>query len=385
LNLSNQLAVQNSVVTPGGVGIVFDSSVSGNAFTFGGLSGSANLSLLNSASTAIVLTVGKNNNTGMSYSGIVSGAGGLIKTGTGTQTLAGANTYTGATTVNGGTLAVTGSLATGSAVTVGGATATGSPILTGTGTVNGTLSIAAAGGGAAGTVNPGGVGTVGILATGSATIAGTYACDISGATADKLVVTGNLDISAATLVVTGTPTATSYVIATYTGTETGSAFAAISPALPTGYSVKVDTTNKQVLIQKSGYDSWASGKGLTAGVNDGPLQDPNNNGTSNLLEYVLNGDPLNGESPASILPTENSSGADFVFDFHRLHDSASDTTQVFQYGTDLTGWTDVAIPASGTVGIVAVTADSATIDHVTVTVPKGANTKLFGRLNVTKP
>lgn len=49
------------------------------------------------------------------FAGNAGGAGGLVKEGAGTVTLAGANTYSGATTINGGTLALSGSIA--SAVT----------------------------------------------------------------------------------------------------------------------------------------------------------------------------------------------------------------------------------------------------------------------------
>ncbi|MBI5691738.1 MAG: autotransporter-associated beta strand repeat-containing protein [Verrucomicrobia bacterium] len=49
------------------------------------------------------LTVGSNG-ASTSYSGAISGTGGLTKTGTGTLTLAGANTYSGATNVNQGTV-----------------------------------------------------------------------------------------------------------------------------------------------------------------------------------------------------------------------------------------------------------------------------------------
>jgi autotransporter-associated beta strand protein len=103
LNLANSQALQNSTVATGGTGIVFDSSVVSHAFTFGGLSGTADLALQDNASNAVTLSVGNNGST-QSYSGILSGAGGLTKVGSGTQTLIGANTYTGNTSVNGGTL-----------------------------------------------------------------------------------------------------------------------------------------------------------------------------------------------------------------------------------------------------------------------------------------
>ena len=61
--------------------------------------------------------------TSTTYTGTISGTGGLTKLGAGTQTLSGALTYTGATTLTAGTLQVNGSLVAGPTITVpGGAT-----------------------------------------------------------------------------------------------------------------------------------------------------------------------------------------------------------------------------------------------------------------------
>ncbi|MFN7339615.1 MAG: beta strand repeat-containing protein, partial [Opitutia bacterium] len=111
LRLSNQNALRGSVLNLRAGSVVFDSSVAGNAFAFGGLAGSANLALQNNAGTpaAVALTVGSAN-TDTVHTGVISGAGSLTKTGTGKLTLTGANTFSGGLVVNGGAvlLATTG-------------------------------------------------------------------------------------------------------------------------------------------------------------------------------------------------------------------------------------------------------------------------------------
>lgn len=103
LRLSNPLALQNSTLSGSAGTVTFNSSVGGNAFTLGGLEGSRNLTLQNTAGAAIELTIGANN-ANTTYSGVLSGSGSLVKSGTGEVALTGANTYAGTTTVSAGTL-----------------------------------------------------------------------------------------------------------------------------------------------------------------------------------------------------------------------------------------------------------------------------------------
>jgi fibronectin-binding autotransporter adhesin len=142
LRLFNQNALGGTTLNWTGVGaMVFDSSVSGNAFTFGGLKGNRALALQNNAGTPapITLSVGANNQS-TAYSGILSGSGSLRKVGSGTFALGAANTFTGATSIDAGTLQVNGSLSASSAVTVASAAT-----LAGSGTIGGPVSILAGG------------------------------------------------------------------------------------------------------------------------------------------------------------------------------------------------------------------------------------------------
>jgi fibronectin-binding autotransporter adhesin len=107
-------------------------NLNNNSQTIASLAGAGNVDLGSGAGATLTL----GNAAATTYSGSISGAGGLTKIGAGTQTLAGANSYTGATTIDAGTLSVNGSLAAGSAVTVN-----NGGTLAGTGTVNGTVTV----------------------------------------------------------------------------------------------------------------------------------------------------------------------------------------------------------------------------------------------------
>ena len=203
LFIGNSLAVQNSTVND-----QFNNSVQfvsglGSA-TFGGLSGSGNLTLADTAAGAVNLIAGGNGSS-TTYSGIMSGAGSFTKAGTGSLQLSASQTYTGTTRVNGGTLTLPSgvSLANSSAVTVGGASATpGSmPTLAGPGTITNGLTVNGVQlTGDAGHVAPHIGPTTGTLSVGSLTLNGGSILDLNfGApgTSDLIASSGALTLPAA--------------------------------------------------------------------------------------------------------------------------------------------------------------------------------------------
>lgn len=157
----------------------------------------------------------------------LSGAGGVTKSGAGTLKLTGTSTFGGASTVSAGTLLNNGSLGS-TAVTVStGAFFGGTGVGTNTVTINSGGTLAAGDGG------------IGSLTVAAADIDGTLAVETNGSgagTIDLLNVTGQLDISSATLSFTNIGSALDdavYVLATY-GSLVGT-FASVNT--PSGYSL----------------------------------------------------------------------------------------------------------------------------------------------------
>lgn len=61
-----------------------------------------------------------------------------------------------------------------------------------------------------------------------------------------------------------------------------------------------EATGVLSLSSGAAYDQWAAAKGLTKGVNDGKSQDPDNDGTTNLGEFALDGNPLSAASSGKV-------------------------------------------------------------------------------------
>lgn len=119
------------------------------------------------------------------------------------------------------------------------------------------------------------------------------------------------------------------------------------------------------------------------GLSDSTFEgDPEKDGIATGLEFVLNGTPTGPDQ--ILLPELDAAGANFIFTFTRRVESVAFTEQVFQYGTDLSGWTDLNItdPRASEVSLGSIVGG---LQDVTVTISKGlaAEGKLFGRLKVT--
>ncbi|MES2475667.1 MAG: autotransporter-associated beta strand repeat-containing protein [Verrucomicrobiota bacterium] len=326
-------------------------------------------------------------NTDSSFGGTIADGTGtaqvtaLTKVGLGTLTLTGNSTHSGPTQVNGGTLVIESPRSVSAASTV---TVAVDGTLGGTGTFAGTVN-------AVGSIAPGqGIGT---LTVGATVLSGTLATEISAATADKLVSTGNLNLTGATLTVTEITAGTlpSYIIAE--GNSRTGTFAQTN--LPPGYSVSYNAT--QVIVSRtaaSGYDAWKSlpANGLSAGVNDGPNQDPDLDGISNLLEFVLSGIPAGaGAANTGVLPTLQLTPTALVFSFKRADLSEGDVTLKVQWSSDLVTWgaaKEITITAVDA-GIVDVTEDdpNPATDTIAVSIPRSeaVNGKLMARIRVSRP
>ncbi len=364
----------------------------------------------------------------LTVSGIISGSTrGLTKNGLGTLTLTGANGYAGATIVAGGTLSigVGGSLAN-SAVTVqSGGTLAGVGTLAGSTTIQG---IEAPGGAGAG------------IQTFSNSLAFASTSHLQWQLADD-VTTGRgtsfdgVDVTGGTFSITSGATldlsfggAVSFLdtfwnsARTWTIADLGSGLSgdggndlftlgaitggSYSPSEGSFSVTRVADANgkKDVVLNWSAagaggsdYTIWIGSKGL-AGPSSLPDADPDLDGLTNSVEFVLGGEPNPanpGSNSVALLPAvSRNPGGDMIFTFRRKDLSETAATVAFQWSANLAFPGANLVPVLGvdstTSGVsVDVTENSpdAATDTILITVPvaKAVGGRLFGRLLVTVP
>lgn len=182
--------------------------------------------------------------------------------------------------------------------------------LGGAGTVSGPISVS-------GKLSPG-MGesaldtTIGTLTTGNAAFdaTGEYVCNIIGSGSD-LLAAGTLTVDAAAkLTLSGTPTVSSYTIATYTGAAPTQF---VASGVPSGYHLDYTEAGKIKLVADGGgtpFDTWAAGapNNLT-GPDALPGADPDKDGMKNIAEFALGGNPNSGsDNGASLAKVQDVSG-----------------------------------------------------------------------------
>src|SRR5262245_25644199 len=218
--------------------------------TVGSLAGAGNVTL-----GAATLTTGSDN-TSTTFSGTISGTGGLTKIGAGTLVLTGTNPYSGATTVNGGRLTVNGAIPNSALTVDGGAT------LGGTGTIGSAVINN-------GTLSPGNsIGTITVNGNRVMTAAASYLVEISPTSADRTNVGGSATLAGA---VQAAFAPGSYVTRTYTilsaaGGRSGTFNALTTTNLPANFTASLSYTATDVILNLTA----ALGALTTLGVPNAP-------------------------------------------------------------------------------------------------------------------
>ena len=330
------------------------------------------------------------------------GTGNLYKSGSATLTLTGTNTYTGTTTVAGGTLECTSAIALGQGpvVITSGAKLTlnltgtrqvASLSLGGVAQANGSYGSTAS---AATNKNDTYFSGTGTVTVGRAATSTTLTSSLGSTAPYGSAVTFTATVAVTGGPATGTVTFKDGVTVLGTGTlSSGRAIFATSTLAIGAHSItasyegsvtfatSVSSVFGYSVTAAPGYETWAANgaQSLTRGVNDSPMADPDGDGISNLMEFALGGAPM--VSSAAILPTFTNPGAAWVFEYNRSDAAQSTTTQVVEYGNNLSGWTPVTIPASSAV-MVEITPGSPS-DRVKVTIPNQGN-QIFVRLKVSQ-
>lgn len=127
-------------------------------------------------------------------------------------------------------------------------------------------------------------------------------------------------------------------------------------------------------VTSTPFESWLDGHSLAGAARD-PAADPDDDGTPNLVEFVIGGDPTISDTDK--LPQSEVIGGNLKVTFDRP-DSVSGVSIRFEVGTDLVNWPDVF--TVGTSPEVAIDLNGAAPDAVTLTLPQASHSRRFVRL-----
>lgn len=283
--------------------------------------------------------------------GVLSGPGGLIKSGGGTLTLSNTNSYSGNTVITAGTLALSGSgsianspileVRSGATFDAGISTFTVGPgrTLMGSGTVRGSIL-------ATGLVSPG---SAPLSVTGNAVVNGTLAVTVNGASGGAIVTNGILDISGATLTVAEGTFTGPYIVAQ----SNGGALVGTFGSVPAGY--RITYTSSQAILHN--YDSWAAASGISGAD---PSEDSDGDGQSNAAEFAAGTHPLQSASTHRIGAVA-ASGSDFVITFPSVY-GRSYRVERSDNLADSNSWTVVQDNLPGTGSMVSATDPGAALE-----------------------
>lgn len=209
---------------------------------FGSLSGAGAVNYGNQ-----VLTIGKAGGTD-TIGGAISGAGGLVKTGTNVLILDGVNTYTGRTTIDDGTLEV-GDINTPGASVAGNVQVNAGGTLRGHGTVSGDVNNT-------GTVRPGGsIGTLTVLGNYTQSPGSTLMIDVSPTAASQLKVGGTASLNGTLSLLYGPGTYTTQTYRIVQANAVTGGFTTVTGNTPSGVTQNVITSADAVDLALTGAGS----------------------------------------------------------------------------------------------------------------------------------
>jgi Concanavalin A-like lectin/glucanases superfamily/FG-GAP-like repeat len=128
----------------------------------------------------------------------------------------------------------------------------------------------------------------------------------------------------------------------------------------------------------SAFSQWAAAKNLTV-ANNSPTDDPDSDGLKNMLEFILDGNPLSSQENG-LPPVLTKSSGTLTFTFPRSDDSEADFLLHAEISGDLQEWTPLLIGPDSTLNFT-ITENGSAPDTIQLTLPATLSPRAFARLS----